>query len=439
MKQTKVLVVLAMSALMVIGWIGTTQNIISGGKKKQYDEYISKAKDYMDRELYQKAIEQYNLAAEIENSENLQSKIMNAYELRYKESTAIYDDYLTAAENAQTLYPKVAEFAIDVAELAVSQDDYKTAYKYLSNAVDSGADNKELLSKYLKIKYSYSFDLTSYLDVKPLTNGYYVVKNSDGWEYINENGDSKLYSKLTFAGLVSKETIEAISADDHIEIVDANGIVQGKISNIPEDIGISGNNLIPVKNEGVYTYYKIIGDEAFGEYKYAGTFTDSKAAVNKDDKWVIIDDKGKKISENEYSDIKINPDGTYIKDNVMLAKQKDNYQMYDSKEKVIGNFKCEDIDIVTNDKYIAYCKDGKWGFADKDGKVIIKPQYDKAKSFSNGLAAVYDGKHWGFINYDNNLVIDYTFMDVDYFNSKGNCMVESGKDNWQLIKLNVEQ
>ena len=76
---------------------------------------------------------------------------------------------------------------------------------------------------------------------------------------------------------------------------------------------------------------------------------------------------------------------------------------------------------------------------DKDGKTVIKPKYEKAKSFSHGLGAVYDGKKWGFINYDNKLVIDYTFINVDYFNSKGNCMIESGNDSWQLIRLNVEQ
>lgn len=439
MKQTKVLVVLAMSALMVIGWIGTAQNIISGGEKKQYDEYISKAKDYMDRELYQKAIEQYNLAAEIENSEDLQSKIMNAYELRYKESTAIYDDYLTAAENAQTLYPKTAEFAMDVANLAVSQEDYKTAYKYLGNAVDAGVDDKELISKYLEIKYAYSFDWSSYIDVKLLANGYYAVKNSEGWGYIDEDGDDALYSKLTFAGSVSEDGIEAISADDHIEIVDAKGIVQGKISNIPDDIGISGNDLIPVKNGEIYTYYKLIGDEAFGKYDYAGTFTDSKAAVNKAGKWMLIDGNGKKVSENEYSDIRINSDGTYIKDNIMLAKKKDTYQIYDSEEKTVSDFKCDDIDIVADGDYIAFCKDGKWGYVDKKGNEVIKPEYTQAKSFSNGLGAVYNGKSWGFINEDNKLVIDYTFMDVDYFNDKGNCMVESGTDSWQLIRLNVEQ
>ena len=30
--------------------------------------------------------------------------------------------------------------------------------------------------------------------------------------------------------------------------------------------------------------------------------------------------------------------------------------------------------------------DGKWGFIDKDGKVVIKPEYVEARSFSNGFA-----------------------------------------------------
>ena len=439
MKQTKVLVVLAMSALMVFGWIGTTRNIISGGEEKQYNEYISNAKDYMQRKLYQKAIEQYNLASEIENSQKLQSKIMKAYELRYKESTAIYEDYLAAAEKAQSLYPKASEFALDVAELAESQEDYKTAYKYLNNAVDAGADDKKLMSKYCEIKYSYSFDWSEYLLAKPLANGYYAVQTSEGWEYIDETGESDLYNKLSFAGSVSADNIVAISAEDHIELIDSDGVVQGRIDHIPDDIGMSGNNLIPVKNGDVYTYHKLIGEKAFGKYSYAGTFTDSKAAVDKDGKWILIDTAGKKVSKNEYSDIKINTDGTYIKDDVMLAKEKDNYHLYNADEKKIGDFECDDIDIVTDDKYIAYCKDGKWGFVDKDGKTVIKPKYEKAKSFSHGLGAVYDGKKWGFINYDNKLVIDYTFINVDYFNSKGNCMVESGNDSWQLIRLNVEQ
>ena len=33
-------------------------------------------------------------------------------------------------------------------------------------------------------------------------------------------------------------------------------------------------------------------------------------------------------------------------------------------------------------------KDGKWGFIDKNGKVVIEPQYDYVRDFSEGLAEV---------------------------------------------------
>jgi hypothetical protein len=43
---------------------------------------------------------------------------------------------------------------------------------------------------------------------------------------------------------------------------------------------------------------------------------------------------------------------------------------------------------------------GKWGYIDRTGKFIIRPQFDEALNmeFSNGLARVkIDGK-WGYIN-----------------------------------------
>lgn len=39
-----------------------------------------------------------------------------------------------------------------------------------------------------------------------------------------------------------------------------------------------------------------------------------------------------------------------------------------------------------------------WGYSDKNGKIIIKPQFDKVQNFSEGLAAVYKNKKWGYIN-----------------------------------------
>ena len=39
----------------------------------------------------------------------------------------------------------------------------------------------------------------------------------------------------------------------------------------------------------------------------------------------------------------------------------------------------------------------QWGFIDKTGHYVINPQFDFAQSFSDGLAAVRIGGKWGYI------------------------------------------
>ena len=43
-------------------------------------------------------------------------------------------------------------------------------------------------------------------------------------------------------------------------------------------------------------------------------------------------------------------------------------------------------------------QDGKWGFIDTTGKLVIDAKFDEAKSFLNSRAPVCLGTKWGFIN-----------------------------------------
>ena len=43
-------------------------------------------------------------------------------------------------------------------------------------------------------------------------------------------------------------------------------------------------------------------------------------------------------------------------------------------------------------------QNGKWGFIDKTGKIIINPQFDEVDFFSEGLCAVKIGNKWGYID-----------------------------------------
>lgn len=43
-------------------------------------------------------------------------------------------------------------------------------------------------------------------------------------------------------------------------------------------------------------------------------------------------------------------------------------------------------------------KTGKWGYIDKQGKMVINPLFDSTESFAEGLAAVRNGDKWGYIS-----------------------------------------
>ena len=49
----------------------------------------------------------------------------------------------------------------------------------------------------------------------------------------------------------------------------------------------------------------------------------------------------------------------------------------------------------------------KWGYIDREGKIVIEPQFDKAFSFDNGLAlARRNEKKKGYINTEGEFVIE---------------------------------
>ncbi len=57
-------------------------------------------------------------------------------------------------------------------------------------------------------------------------------------------------------------------------------------------------------------------------------------------------------------------------------------------------------------------KDGKWGYLNEMGEIIIPFEYDEAEPFSDGLAAVRKGDFFGYIDYNNNIIIDFKFVKV---------------------------
>ncbi len=60
--------------------------------------------------------------------------------------------------------------------------------------------------------------------------------------------------------------------------------------------------------------------------------------------------------------------------------------------------------------------DGKWGFIDKTGKLVIPCQWKKALFFSEGLAGVQDdNEKWGFIDKTGKVALPFVWSNVQWF------------------------
>jgi hypothetical protein len=71
----------------------------------------------------------------------------------------------------------------------------------------------------------------------------------------------------------------------------------------------------------------------------------------------------------------------------------------------------EGLAVVNEGSYV----EGRWGYKNKRGDYVIKPQFTAARRFSEGLAAVEIGGKWGFIRKDGRLVIQPAFSHCGLF------------------------
>src|SRR5205823_2953943 len=77
-------------------------------------------------------------------------------------------------------------------------------------------------------------------------------------------------------------------------------------------------------------------------------------------------------------------------------------------------------------------KDGKVGYIDSTGRLVIPHQFDLTSNylwdFVEGVAPVQSGQHWGFIDPTGKFVIAPIFDWVEPF-SEGRALVRLGKDS----------
>ena len=94
-----------------------------------------------------------------------------------------------------------------------------------------------------------------------------------------------------------------------------------------------------------------------------------------------------------------------VKDNYIKVYNNTETKYYDldGKEK-------QNTEIFPDNKIYAKSQDGKWGFVDKNGNVVVDYIYDKTTDLNlYGYAGVKLGDKWGVVNSDGEVILEPTY------------------------------
>ena len=185
-------------------------------------------------------------------------------------------------------------------------------------------------------------------------------------------------------------------------------------------------DLIPVQSsDWKWGYVNQKGEYVINpQFEDADFFRDGLArVVSSEGKVGFIDKNGKYVVEPKFKDATVFseglafvvPDGGYP---VCIDKHGDtNFQ-----------FKFGESVWRFSDGLAAFeIKSGKEGFIDKTGKIVINPQFDEVRYFSEGLAAVRQDHLWGFIDKTGTIVIEPQFLVVSDFKDGRAFCIPKGK------------
>lgn len=225
-------------------------------------------------------------------------------------------------------------------------------------------------------------------------NNFYVVKENGKYKLVNTEGTEKLESKF-----------------DDVQFIDSESIVI-------------------VKNNK----YKLVdydNNEKLKDYEYLEFAFDTNFIAKKDGKYGVINSSDSKVVEFEYKNIIYNSDlGIFIADKEtglsdfidtkfsfkitgILSdsnKEKGYVRIRVGSEYKYYNLKLEEKNVEdllpTNNLFLSK-KEGKYGFVNKNGQVIINYNYDDATEQNvYGYAGIKKDGLWGIIDFEGNVVLE---------------------------------
>lgn len=275
-----------------------------------------------------------------------------------------------------------------------------------------------------------------YADISAVTEDYkngYIVKNLEGkFGIIKSDGQVGLESKFEDVKHIADNNMYIAKLDGTWKVIaeDGTAYLEGKVNNA---VSMNNGNVV-INNNGKYGIVNVQTDLKIpSDYEFLAYIFEDKYIAKKDGKFGVIDTNNQVIVELKYADLNYNRTTDYLK-----AKKEDNTYDYMTRDFAIKltageetvlngfisvnvqdevkyyNYKLEEKsnkEVYSTNTLFVTKVNGKYGFVNKDGKVVVEAIYDDATEQNDyGYVAVKKDGKWGAIDQYGKVVIEPTYM-----------------------------
>lgn len=260
-------------------------------------------------------------------------------------------------------------------------------------------------------------------------DGYIVINKEDKQGLIGVNKKTVLKDIYDEIKSVKGNNTYVVKENGILKVINEKS--ETILENVFDDVnGIEGENIIITRNGNVGVITKSNEEKIPFIYQELTSIGNGRYIAKKDNKYGVINEKNETIIEFNYNYISKRENTDFIeaqKDTIETDIYNKNMELkltgiiteVNSEEGYIAirineeqkyyNFKFEEKqaqDIFTTHTLFLSKKDGKYGYKDKNGNVVVDYIYDDAKEQNDyGYCSVKKGNTWGSLNKDGNIAL----------------------------------
>jgi len=426
-RTNRLFLLLALVVVFLISWI-----IVLGAKSpdEKQAELIEQAARYMDDEIYVLAAPLLEEAVGYNASRTLEAENMlkRAY-LQMINQSGVRGKYMDLLEKQMSRNDAGAEVFLEAAMYCLESSRFYEAYAILTDGI-ARTQNQDLIALYESTRYEYRMGYDYYDDVTLSVGSTIGVCINDLWGVASNDGRLLIpceYDKVsTFS-----DGRAVVRRNGVMFAVDGNNNRLALFKESASDFGNYGNDRIPLLIDG--RWYRASGEFLIGamSFDWIGMYAGGYAAAQIDGKWGVVDISSNWLIPPEYDGVITDELGRSYARGAVFVTQGSSVLLFVNGVQVGQAY--EDARPFENDGYAAVKRNGKWGFIDTSGEVMIDFRFDDALSFGGHLAAVRQGDYWGYVSLLGEVVIEPEFLLAKSF-SGGSAPVLTDR-GWRFITL----